>query len=240
MTRTRLLLMLLILVGVSLSGSVSAKTPSKFKSIRFKNGLRAKLVTPPFYRSWRSYPLLVALHGKRGTMIEACEQWKPVADAFDMILICPKGGNFEEGYVRKPVDDRRRIAEAVDEMSDRHRIRPNESMVVGFSRGGNFAIELGVLYPNRFRNVVCLFGFFNNGVERHVKRQVEKRRLSDSHFYFITGKNDLSEQSSRKGAKVLKKHGVSARLKIYPNVMHEYPPDFLDRMRRIRRWMGYR
>ena len=116
---------------------------------------------PKGYLFFKRYPVLVALHGKRENPKAACDAWKSVSDHYGFILLCPGGSDFEEGYVRAPIDDRKRIRYWLDYVHKYYKTKPNQTLLAGFSRGGNIALELGLSQPQSFPQVLCLFGFFN-------------------------------------------------------------------------------
>jgi len=203
------------------------------------NGAKAIRYLPASFKSYKRYPLLVVLHGMKQTMRDAFQKWKPVADQLNMILLCPQGSQFEEGYIRRPIDDRKNIVLFRDRLVQEYHINTRRTIVAGFSRGGNFAIELGVIYPHKFQNVICIFGFFNRGVDRILQRNVNRRLYYKSRFYFITGKNDLSYQSSLLGNKSLQRHRIKSNVWVYPSLSHSYPLELTQVLKRIRYWMFY-
>jgi len=211
--RVRIGVRLLILV-ILVHASYAWAAP-RYDVLTLGSGIEAMRYVPKKFNWFQARPLLVALHGMSETMAQSCEVWQPVAEELGMILLCPKGSNFEKGYTRRPMDDRQVISGFVDMVEESHRVNREKSVLVGFSRGGNFAIELGVRYPDKFQNVVCIFGFFNRGVERIVQRQAFGGKLGHSKFNFITGRHDVTEASSRFGFGVFRKYGISSKLKVH-------------------------
>lgn len=198
--------------------------------ISLKNGSEALLYLPDSFNPSQKYPLLIALHGMGETAEQAYTAWRPVADELKMILLCPKGSNFVEGYTRAPIDDRRNISLFYYLMSKKYLIDQEKSVLAGFSRGGNFAIETGLVYPSKFKNVVCIFGFF---LDRHRSIMAQNTQLSrslyhNSQFYFITGHGDMTEYSLKRGYQSFNRKGISVKLDVYSDLRHAFPPNLAE------------
>jgi predicted peptidase len=175
--------------------------------------------------------LLIALHGLRQTKQETYVELKNVADELGAVLLCPQGSDFEQGYIRTPVDDRQIILEFHTYLAQKYQIKYENTIVLGFSRGGNFAVELGVLYPEKFKNIVCVFGFFNKHI--YSMAEAKKKELGISKFLFITGDNDQSLPSLTNGYNFLQKLNVKVDLKVYKDLIHSYPPDLAAQIRAV-------
>ena len=88
-------------------------------------------------------------------------RWKTVADALDMILLCPEGSSRVNAYVRKSKDDMRSVTELFIMLEMTYNVNRALSLLVGFSRGGNIALEMGVRFPDVFPNIISFFGFLS-------------------------------------------------------------------------------
>jgi len=200
------------------------------KKIKLANGVRAIVYFPKSYRKkfrFKRYPMLITLHGIRETSEQSVARWRRVADHLDMILVCPRASSYQRGYTRVPRDDRRQVSYLWDYMVGHYRINKKKSVLVGFSRGGHIAVEIGLIYPAKFKNIVCIFGFFGNRHISMVKSTLNRYRNAyrKSKFYFITGKQDLTRTASNLGYRTLMQLGVHARIKTYPDLLHAIPGD---------------
>jgi len=200
------------------------------KYIKLANGVRAIIYFPKRYQKkfrYKRYPMLITLHGIRETSEQSLARWKRVADHLDMILVCPRASSYQKGYTRVPRDDRRQVSYLWDYMTTHYRINKKKSVLVGFSRGGHIAVEIGLIYPSKFRNIVCIFGFFGNRHISMVKSTLKRHRNAyrRSKFYFITGKQDLTRKASNLGYKTLNGLNINTRIKTYPTLLHEIPED---------------
>ena len=78
----------------------------------------------------------MALHGMSEYTRPTLKKWQSVADALGYILICPIGSNFSSGYTKSPVDDRLEFVKFKQELEQRFTIDSENSLLIGFSRGG--------------------------------------------------------------------------------------------------------
>ncbi|MCP4049367.1 MAG: hypothetical protein GY730_01485 [bacterium] len=205
------------------------------KMIRLKNGATAIHYLPAGFRSEKRYPLIMALHGKGESAESAFRAWQPVADKLGMILVCPNGTDKKEGYSKKP-DDKLMLIKLLKLIDHNYKIDFSKSFLTGFSRGGNFAIESGIVHPAKFRNIICIFGFYNDNLTKIILKNKRKRLYKNSTFYFITGNGDPTQKSITKCYKLFKKHGIKCKLKVYDNIKHTYPPGLSSLTKKIQSW----
>lgn len=208
--------------------------------ITLDNGADAILYLPETFQTNKRYPIIMALHGKEDAPDSTFNAWKTVADTFDMILICPRGSNFEEGYQREPTDDRKICVQWLQYLDKRYLVDLSRSYLVGFSRGGNYAIEIAAHYPHKFRTVVSIFGFYNQSLTPLFSQQAQTRAYKHSAFYFITSKGDASEASVQEAHQLFKRIGIKSHVRFYTNLFHAYPTDLVDEMARIIIWSKQR
>ncbi len=172
----------------------------------------------------------MALYGLNQSPKMAFPYWKPIADKLGAILICPQGSHTQHAYLRLPNDDRKQFVRYKNALQKKYRFTNKDVILAGFSRGGNFAIETGLLFPKDFPNILCIFGFFNTFNNKKLQNQARIKALQNSQFLFITGKGDLTKNSLTNGYRLLKSHHIPATLKIYPNLIHDYPKDLSDQI----------
>jgi len=201
--------------------------------VSLENDSKAMLWFPPKFKADESYPLLIALHGMGETVESAYEIWQPVALELNMILICPRGSNFKEGYVRYPVDDRLNLSRFFYEICKKYQIDRNRSLLAGFSRGGNFAIETGLVYPYKFKNVVCIFGFFSDRHKEIADNNINHygNVYGGSRFLLITGQGDITQHSQSKAYSEFERKEIPVKMLIYPNLFHSIPLDLIEQIR---------
>jgi predicted peptidase len=204
--------------------------------IKLKSGDIAIEHLPKDFDKDKRYPVIIALHGMEQTARHAFNAWKGVADRMQMILLCPKGSDFQKGFSRKPTDDRKAFVRFLHYLDKKYKIDTSQSYLAGFSRGGNFAIETGVIYPNKFPNIICMFGFYNDFLTKILQDNRNRARFKRSRFYFITGKDDQTKESLKKGSKILNQYGIKTKVKTFPNLNHSYPSNLGAELKKINEW----
>ncbi|NBV41830.1 hypothetical protein EBR96_03575 [bacterium] len=210
---------------------ISAEVP---RTITIAERQSALIYFPPNFDNTKRYPFIMALHGLRQTPIDAYKVWQPVAKSMGYILICPSADSFEAGYSRGPKDERERFVWFREYLDKTYRVDTSTSILVGFSRGGNLALETGILYPRKFRNVVSVFGFYNTGLDDRLKKQYRSGELRKSFFYLVTGGGDQTQNSMTWFNDQLDEMGISTVLKVYPDLYHNYPKDMTAFMSAIK------
>jgi len=213
------------------------------KIITLSDGAKAIVYEPNGFRQKKRYPMLMVLHGIKETAQATLQTWKPVADAFKMILVCPVGSNFEHAYTRrKPRDDRYSFVQFRQHLDQTYNIDCAKSVLIGFSRGGSFAIETGLLYPTKFKNVVCIFGFYTGSkpyIAPSLKKNHTQRLYKHTKFYLITGKGDLTQASLTYAKSALEKHKIKTKLKTFPKLIHSYPKNLIAEFRNIQKFFAH-
>ena len=185
------------------------------------------LYLPKHFIPFKQYPVFVALHGMEEEAQKTCEMWQELADTRRFILLCPGGSNFKEAYTRSPIDDRARIITWFKTVQTRYRNIASKTILAGFSRGGNIALELGLKHPDLFPNVLCIFGFFNPKYSDSIYLDPKEKQQK---VLFVTGKKDLTKDASYLGFNNLKPSGIQARIWEYPYLKHDYPKPFLKEL----------
>ncbi|MDA1353522.1 MAG: alpha/beta hydrolase-fold protein [bacterium] len=202
-------------------------------SIVLPTGQTALVVLPKGFRLVNRYPAIIALHGLNQDEQFSCDTWRPVATQLNFIVLCPRASSKEKGYLHGEIDDRKHVLQFWKQLGRRYRIDYNRSVLVGFSRGGNFAIELGLFYPRYFPRVVSYFGFFNGYSQQILKQNAGLPKYASSQFYFVTGTKDLTLQSNKNGVTLLRETNIRASLEEYPDLIHAYPKDLLEQFQRV-------
>jgi hypothetical protein len=182
-------------------------------------------------------PMLMALHGMRESPLSAIKTWYRIAEKYGYVLIAPEGGDYKDAFLRAPIDDRKNFIAFKELLKKRYNINEKASILAGFSRGGSYAIETGLLYPDHFPNILSIFGFFNIGVEQLILPN-PKQTYANSKFYLISGEKAYSLKSNNKGIKILNDIKIPSQLFLYKHEVHRYPSDLERRFLVIRKWMG--
>lgn len=231
--KTKLILMLVLLCHIYVSPIVYSN-PTE---IIINKQHKALLYQPKSLNTSASSPLIIALHGMGESTQSVYRAWKPVADQLGSLLLCPKGSNYKMGYTRKPIDDRKIFIQFRDYMTTNYDINEREVILAGFSRGGNFAIETGLLYPHQFPNIICIFGFYNTFNDTYLDQFADLPVYKKSHFLLLTSKNDMTEKSLTYGYHQLNSISIQAQLKKLPNIHHAYPDNLTTIAKNYVNWI---
>jgi predicted alpha/beta superfamily hydrolase len=207
-----------------------------YKYISLKNGAKAILYLPKNFRWNETYPILTVLHGMGESAEYTFNIWQGTADDLHMILLIPVGSNFKEGFLKKPIDDRENISYLWDKVYLKYNIDREKSLLVGFSRGGNFAVDIGLFYPRKFNKVICIFSWFSS-YHKMIATNIDKKHYRKSKFYFITGQGDMTQNSLTWAHDTFSDMGIKTKLEVYPNLYHAYPPDLTAKIRKIQDWI---
>ncbi|MFT5170968.1 MAG: putative esterase, partial [Candidatus Marinamargulisbacteria bacterium] len=188
---------------------------------------------PKDFKSSNKYPLVIALHDVKESAQSTLEKWRPVADDLGLIVVCPVGSDYQSGYTRKPTDDRKLFVQFKALSAQKYNINPKQVLLAGFSRGGNYAIETGIMYPDQFPLVVSLFGFFNESLQTTLTKNSSQQKYKNSRFYFLTGKGDATRKSLETGNALLKKLKIRSKLVVVDDLFHAYPSDLAQHTKNV-------
>lgn len=192
-----------------------------------ESGASARLYWPQNYQlPSGERAAVIALHGMKQTPEETLLAWKTVAESLQILVVSPSGNTYEQGYTREPVDDRARIREIRNHLVSTYGIAEDKIYLAGFSRGGNYAIEMGLYYPKEFSRVICFYGFDNDANQPRLALGLSEGHYANSHFYLVTGYKDLTEPSLTKLYQTLSSGNIPSKLQVFPDLFHAYPRNF--------------
>lgn len=148
--------LLIGVIGVEFScrSQVSASAPpDATQQLQYQGRTREYLVHfPTRYRSEKSYPLVLAFHGRLGSSngMQTLSGFNAVADAQQFIVVYPQGvqrswadGRGTTPADRQGIDDVGFISALIDKLSQTLPIRQSQVYATGISNGGFFAQRLG-------------------------------------------------------------------------------------------------
>ena len=192
---------------------------------------------PRTFNQENRYPILMALHGMSEYTKPTCKKWQPVADTYNYILICPIGNHHIKGYLRYPFDERKGFIEILDHYDKKHKIDLSRSILVGFSKGGNLAIETALMFPNKIKNAISIFGFYTRFNQNILKNRPNKTVFGNSNILLITGKTDPTYSSITNGHNILNDHNIRTKLVAYNHKTHSYPEPLPVFFEKAQKWL---
>ena len=190
-----------------------------------------KLVTFLPEQQAQSYPLLVALHGNNDNAKDTVPYWHS-AVAQGWILAVPQSSQITmpDAYVW---NDRERATREMQEhyaaLMQEYPINADKVIIGGFSMGAGLSIRFsmsGVIPASGFIAVgpyipdaETLTPFVESSKERGL-RDVIIIGDQDKHCY----------ETSLKVAELLNARDIPCKLEVYPNMGHDFPPDFEQKL----------
>ncbi|WP_257459457.1 alpha/beta hydrolase [Archangium lipolyticum] len=144
---------------LSRPGAPTVEAPERgLRPLGFGGERDGLLYVPEGYRADRPAPLLVMLHGSKGTAREALEPWLELADGAGLLLLAPESRVhtwdivlLDGGYG----PDVTFIDRALVYVFERYAVDPRHLVLAGFSDGASFALSLGLTNGDLFSHVVA-------------------------------------------------------------------------------------
>jgi predicted esterase len=178
-----------------------------------------------------SYPLLIALHGNGDNAKDTVPHWH-AAVAQGWILAVPQSSQIytPDGYVWS---DRERATHEIQEhyaaLTQEYPINADKVIIGGFSMGAGYSIRLpmsGAIPASGFIAV----GPYIPDVDT-LMPFVESSKARGLRGVIIIGEQDkVCYETSLKVAEMLNAHDIPCKLEVYPNLGHEFPPDFEQKL----------
>lgn len=185
---------------------------------------RALLYIPDEVALHEPVRVLVALHGMQQGPHWICRALQSTADALNAVMVCPSANQFDTGFSRAPLDERRHVLALWEHLQQRVPFTTKSTVLLGFSRGGTYAVETGALFPQVFPHVVSLFGFYGQALSP-ILNETAPHLYAQSSAVLVTGKTDPTLPYQTTLATLLSQHGMATTLKVYPSLNHAIPPD---------------
>lgn len=179
----------------------------------------------------QSYPLLLALHRNNGNAQETVSHWHPVV-ARGWILAIPQSSQLSmpAAYVWS---DRERATRELRQhyasLTQEYPINTGKVIIGGFSLGAGLSIRLSL------SGAIPACGFIAVGpyipdVDT-LQPLIEANNDRGLRGVIIVGDQDKHcYDTSLKVAEMLKAHDIPCKLEVYPNMGHDFPPDFEQKL----------
>ena len=180
-------------------------------------------------------PPLVYLHGMWASPEDSCSFFEEAAMATG-VLICPRGDRparegggwgMQLGSARKNVDA---AFEAARALSGEVTIASRGGVLMGFSSGARFAVQLALAEEGRWDGLVLM------SMQLHLSAPALKK-AGVRRVLLATSEDDGSFGSLRANAQALQAAGLPAKFVSFGRVGHHFPPDMAKRMRDAVDWI---
>jgi predicted esterase len=135
-------------------------------------GCGGTLFVPPRYEEAQPAPLMVALHGARGTGFSAARSLAPLANEAGFILLAPDARDRTWDMIHGAYGpDVVCIDRALQHVFDRYAVDPDRVAAEGFSDGASYALSVGITNGDLFTHIVAFSpGFLAPAGQRGAPR----------------------------------------------------------------------
>ncbi len=187
---------------------------------------------PREYAPDRTYPLILALHGRGGTARTALPHWSS-ALAEGLIVALPQSSQVlgSESFCW---DDEQQAREEMKEhlraLLREYPVEPERVILAGYSQGGTLALSLaleGKAVPTRSFVVVAPSPFPET---EGLDSQIERASVRGLGGWILTGERDPARTATERVHRRLHEKGVRCELHVEPGLGHDFPPDFASRL----------
>ncbi len=123
---------------------------------------------------------------------------------------------------------------AVGGLQESHDVDAERLLLGGFSQGARLAVDMALRgEPFAVRGVVTVAAGVRPGTEVPAWRRDEAPPL----LWFLTGERDVSREAIEELHMTLRDRGFGSRLEVVPDLGHEFPADFGDRLAEALGWV---
>lgn len=177
--------------------------------------------------------LLLALHGAGWSAADEAEllRWRPALEAGWQVAaaqssqMCGPGKYFWHDRALGIAEVRRHL-EALE--------APDHTVVAGFSAGAGVALQgvlSGALPAVRFLAVAP-------AIRSEVVLPMVETCRPDVRGYVVIGEKDWCWQAAVELTEAMRRRGLAVRLEAYPDLAHDFPPGFADRLAERLEWLS--
>lgn len=169
-------------------------------------------------------PLLIGLHGRNGHNDTNIEYWE-VARRRGWLVLSPQSRQalYEGAYCwdssEQGLED---ILFHLEEITKSYKVDRKRIVIGGFSQGSGMAIYAAL------SGKMGIHGFI--GVGTFIAEPDSLTPLAGQsqavRGYFVTGEKDYTLDKARAVQKILKENNIPFAEEVYPDLGHEFPPDF--------------
>jgi predicted esterase len=169
-------------------------------------------------------PLLISLHGRNGSKDSNLQFWA-AARQRGWLVLSPQSrqalfpGSYCWDDAEKGLVD---ILFHVEEIKKQYSIDPERIVLAGFSQGSGMSIYAALSEKMGARGFIGVGTFI-------LEPEVLVPLISQSkpiRGYFVTGEKDNTLDKAKAIQKILQEHNIPFAEKMYPDLGHEFPPDF--------------
>ncbi len=142
-------------------------------------------------------------------------------------------GNYSD--IPEAIKSREKIAIFIDELQQLYKIKPSNTILLGFSQGTILSYAIALNYPKKVQKVIALSGYIN---EKLLSGNLEDKDYHLLDFFISHGTVDqvIPISWAEKAPSFLQKLGIKTTFKTYPIGHGVSPPNFFD----FKKWLEER
>ncbi len=143
------------------------------------------------------------------------------------------GDNFSD--IPEAINARKKIADFIDEIQNTYKIKPEKTILLGFSQGTILSYAIALNYPEKVQKVIALSGYIN---EKLLTENLENKNYNSLDFFISHGTVDqvIPINWAKKAPDFLQNLGIKSIFKTYPIGHGVSPPNFFD----FKKWLDER
>jgi phospholipase/carboxylesterase len=173
------------------------------------------------------YPLLIALHGGAGNKDSNLDYWKITCDK-GWLVLSPQSTQplFSGSY--SWIEPEQALADLqfyVEQMLKDYPIDQQRVVIAGFSQGSGMAIYAALSGKLKVRGFIGIGTYWADPESLTPLAQLA-RQTKSIRGYFVVGEKDQTLNKTREIQKVLNENNIQFGEEVYPDLGHEFPPDF--------------
>jgi pimeloyl-ACP methyl ester carboxylesterase len=117
-----------------------------------------QLQLPPEYHPYRSYPVLIVLHGGGDDAKAMLKRWSELAAENGYILAAPEWGGTVGTEYQFSAEEHAAVTETLRDLRRRYQVDSDRVFLFGFGEGGTMAYDVGLSHPDLFAGVIPMAG----------------------------------------------------------------------------------
>jgi dienelactone hydrolase len=169
-------------------------------------------------------PLLIGLHGRNGHADSNLEHWE-TARRHGWLVLSPQSRQalYQGSYCWDDSEQGlREILFHLEEVMQLYNVDRERIVMGGFSQGSGMAIYAA------FSGNISVRGFIGVGtfIAEPDSLVPLARQAKDVRGYFITGEKDHTLDKAKAIQRILEENNIQFSEEVYPDLGHEFPPDF--------------
>lgn len=185
------------------------------------------LINPGRVQEDGTRPLLMALHGNNSNVERFRGYWNSLIGS-DWLVALPQSSQVggKGIYVWNDMAiAKRELIDHFQTIMEDHPAAPIRLLVAGFSKGGHAAILAALDEWIPVSGFIAIAPYIPD-VDEMLRLVDEAKRHLPCGYFLLGGEDESCTPGAKKLYEGMEKRGMDCRLKVFPGVEHDFPPDF--------------